>query len=154
MPVSESFLKGLNMKLSEAIRAGAKLVPQAFGTYYHNGGTCALGAACDAIEIEARDVDIADHFPVVDYRMEVCPFGCQEHRFSDSDFALPFRRAFLVIMHLNDFHKMSREGIAEWVETIEKKLEAAKDCSECHGHEVVQKESSLNVVDCPECVRT
>lgn len=36
-------------KLSEAIRAGAKLRPQARGFYFASGASCALGAAYEAI---------------------------------------------------------------------------------------------------------
>ncbi len=42
------FEKQKVLKLSEAIRIGARLRPQTRGTLYFNGATCALGAAYEA----------------------------------------------------------------------------------------------------------
>lgn len=43
------------MKLSEAIRAGTKLKPQADWTSRHVGSSCALGAAADAVGCTIKD---------------------------------------------------------------------------------------------------
>lgn len=37
------------MKLSAAIRIGAKIRPQCYGRYFKDGGSCALGAAYEAM---------------------------------------------------------------------------------------------------------
>lgn len=37
------------MRLSEAIRLGAMLKPQGFGSYFRHGATCAMGAAIEAV---------------------------------------------------------------------------------------------------------
>lgn len=51
--------------------------------------------------------------------------------------------AVTIITHLHDIHRWSREATAEWVETIEKKLETEKPKSEPAPEAVVD-----NPVDC------
>lgn len=54
------------LKLSEAIRIGAKKRPQCFGILYQAGATCALGAAAEALgwdldmHINVRDTFLRD----------------------------------------------------------------------------------------------
>ncbi len=42
------------LKLSEAIRIGAAIRPQAMGDFYNEGGSCVLGAAYEAIGKKLR----------------------------------------------------------------------------------------------------
>lgn len=102
------------MKLSEAIRLGAMLKPQAFGLCYSDGRTCAMGAAWDAIgklHVTASDpsIDFGDsYWAVAGVSCPVCG------RASGSGMA---------VAHLNDDHRWTREQIADWVETIERAQE-------------------------------
>ena len=62
----EIFLKGMAMKLSEAIREGAKLRPQCKGAFYSTNdqgvvSSCALGAAYEAVTGELP------HAPLIDW---------------------------------------------------------------------------------------
>lgn len=108
------------LKLSEAIRLGAMLKPQAFDALVSGeggkGGSCAIGAAIEAFGIEmdefACDLLAARvSFPVV---------GCP------CCLAAGFGKKLDVIMHLNDVHRLTREQIADWVATIEPQTETAE----------------------------
>lgn len=110
------------MKLSEAIRAGAKIRPQGFGELYGSRGTtCALGAAMDGSGMYGR-INVYKHFPVCTTEAFAMPCDCA------SPGVVPHEAVRVKILaegvaHLNDKHRWSREAIAEWVETVEKKLE-------------------------------
>ena len=106
------------MKLSEAIRLGSMLDPQGFGTYstVRNGrtATCALGAASKAMFGDADTFALA-HIPILDEYAQ-CP-QC-----------FTIDRVFEISAdHLNDTHRWTRERIADWVETIEAKMEQPKE---------------------------
>lgn len=100
------------MKLSEAIRLGAMLKPQGFDHYEEDGHTCAVGAARDAggdkahaqwIQLEAQ----------LKGRCPLCgPVYTEDELFGTYT-------PVSVVPHLNDFHRWSREQIADWVQTIE-----------------------------------
>lgn len=114
------------MKLSEAIRDGAKMCPQAFGTTEDgSGGRCALGAAMLSMGCLIHKLE--SHFPdlrtTVKNPCECVQAGARlvglEDIYNDNSLAV-------VIAHLNDQHKWSREAIAEWVEVAEKQLEAMR----------------------------
>lgn len=99
------------MRLSEAIRLGSMLHPQHYGTLTKRQGgkvvaTCALGAALQAgyLFVEMFDCGGA-----------TCPVsGCVSSRERVS--------VASVIGHLNDFHRWTREQIADWVESEELNL--------------------------------
>lgn len=100
--------------LSEAIRLGAMQRPQTRGTYYDYLGTCALGAALDAIgllrqEPSDRLLQLQAAFPIL--RDEVTlPVVAPD----------PFRYDLAsAIIALNDQRLWTREAIADWVETLE-----------------------------------
>lgn len=109
------------MKLSDAIREGAALSVQAFGAMFRGGATCALGAACEWVQYvtgaEVMKINSAhtffQEFPIADTEPGEMPCGCVW---------ASYRRMDSVIAHLNDFHKWSREAIAEWVEVQENTL--------------------------------
>ena len=89
------------MKLSEAMRLGALLGPQAFGQFItKDGGGCAMGAAIQACSGAA--------WPVL-LTYATCP-ACGEKN-----------PAGAIIMHLNDDHRWTREQIADWVQTVEER---------------------------------
>lgn len=123
----EKFKKEKNMKLSEAIRLGAMLKPQAFNELVENwpigqtvmgqfietevqARTCALGAACDAVGQLYNDRECDDIFPQLK-QVSVCPEGCSDFHVASN--------LFDVIPHLNDTHQWTRERIAAWVATVE-----------------------------------
>ena len=108
------------MKLNIAIRLGATLDPQAFGSFMdHRGGTCAWGAAFRAISLEPPP---HDHFPTVlpdpDWKIadekaggcRVCGWG-------------KFFQIRHMIAHLNDTHRWSREQIAAYLQPLEEAAE-------------------------------
>jgi hypothetical protein len=109
------------MTLSEAIKLGATLRPQAFGGLFKTPihsvegiGSCALGAAYEATfgktQPAARQFDVyaalSDQYPLLD-----APARCAECGLE--------RTVEGVISHLNDVHFYTREAIAAWVATQE-----------------------------------
>jgi hypothetical protein len=98
----------MTLKLSEAIRLGAMLHPQAFGQLHSSEGTCALGAAEDA-GFQLASILGKNQF----YRCPVCGgFG-----------TLP-----VIIELFNDWHRWTREQIADWVEqTVEQPTSSTRE---------------------------
>jgi hypothetical protein len=92
------------MKLSEAIRKGCEKTKPAYGTYHKtqvNGEkcSCALGAAIFATNIETTKGALLDRFP----------------------FLRTTRRReqwFNIIARINDHHILTREQIADMLETM------------------------------------
>lgn len=108
------------MRLSEAIRLGAMLKPQGFGSssMYDPRRSCALGAASDAVGLALdsyRWLRLAKIWPQL-----------------DESYASPATRQvdrlLVVIYDLNDNRGWTRERIADWVETIE--------AAQAHAHPV------------------
>lgn len=106
------------MKLSEAIREGAKKRPQSIGAMFEKSAdgikSCALGAAYEAVTGRTDDclqasIFIVRHFNSLSSHPETLPCGCYVGYIDLED----------AIVHLNDKHSYSREQIADWVETIE-----------------------------------
>ena len=116
------------MQLSEAIRLGAMLRPQARGWLVRDvfvptrgwrgwlgrgkmtTGTCALGAALEAVGMAADLGSVWHMWPWTLNRSELCPV-CPVCGIA--------RMASGIIWHLNDSHDWTREQIADWVATIE-----------------------------------
>jgi hypothetical protein len=102
---------------SEAIREGAKLRPQYFGsaTNFERTATCAWGAGIEAI-IETLAVVAFVNFnpyglyPYLCQVVSACP-ACGQRK--------PLG---ILIFHLNDGHSWGREAIADWLESEEEKL--------------------------------
>ena len=105
------------MQLSDAIMAGSKLRPQAFGAYFKDSKSCAFGAALEAIGIgyceSLRNIDLGMRFDGDILCLSVC---CPKCDLSD--------RLTYTIFHLNDFHRAGRNFIAFWVREIEDRMEA------------------------------
>lgn len=108
------------MKLSTAIRKGAKLRPQGFGVMTAAEGTsCAIVAALEAklgSYERAKDAYIEDvgdhHFPVLDIEAPPCPVdaGCRGGGYGHLEG---------MVYHLNDDHRWTRKQIAKWVKQFE-----------------------------------
>jgi hypothetical protein len=106
------------MKLSEAIRLGAMMKPQAFGPQIGSSTTkdksCALQAASEALSLTwthatAAYSELFNLYPFL-RQSAICPMTGLIH--DDT---------MQTIYLLNDVHKWTREAIADWVETIEEK---------------------------------
>jgi hypothetical protein len=85
------------------------LGPQVFGMLHDTaGGSCAYGAAFDAIGFNEKiDQNAAKHWPWLSAQTQ-CPHCDGETSF-----------LFCVSDHLNDVHRWTREEIADWVATVE-----------------------------------
>jgi hypothetical protein len=113
------------MKLSEAIRLGAMLLPQASGSIGTMAGSCALGAAADAVGIDRMlddptlysdpYADLAKTFPILATKAR-CPACGRPDKLGRCG----------LIAELNDIHEWTRERIADWVATIEAQQEQAQ----------------------------
>ena len=116
----------MTMQFSEAIMLGSFDKPQCFG-FFHNalGGSCALGAAHDAVGapdglgtpiglIIRRD---KERWPVlrIGDSCPVCGVWAQ---------------LVHLVPHLNDTHRWSREKIADWVATKEREMAAKSQAEE------------------------
>lgn len=103
------------MQLSEAIRLGSMLKPQATGRVSKNGGTCALGAALEAVGERTGEgwFRVYDLWPIA--RRHVPYPGTSTHH----------GKTMLVgscCWILNDADGWTREQIAEWVASLEQSL--------------------------------
>lgn len=122
------------LTFSDAMLAGAKLRPQAFGRTFKDGATCARSAAIEAltgrIDLDGsmQTAIMARLYPYMKTEVD-CPAG--DH----SD------QARYLIPHLNDYHRWTREQIAEWLRTIE----------EAHGY-VLLTETEKSEVEQAELV--
>lgn len=111
------------IKLSEAIRLGSLLKPQAFGDYYEKDGTCALGAALDAVGRLGKGSSGNAHragkiWGWLRWKFQNsirCP-GCAQ--------LVTFETVHELITHLNDKDRLSRETIAHGIEGMEAQITA------------------------------
>lgn len=133
------------MRLAEAIRKGAMQHPQWFGMFrgWRGDGateelhTCALMAAHEGVygELPApflaamSEAEIEKHvlselhaaFPQLKDAATAytCPAGdrCNRHPAPPDRYHIDLRS---MIVHLNDYHRWTRECIADWVESVER----------------------------------
>jgi len=110
------------MKLSEAIRLGAKLRPQCKGSFFCYGkleGSCALGAAYEGYygsrgdSTEGVASSVSARFPIL--RLLVDRTKVPDCISGENDRFLLNN----VVTSLNDYKGWTREQIADWVEGIE-----------------------------------
>lgn len=114
------------MKLSEAIQLGSMLRPQTFGPFADSCGTCAMGAALDAIGQKifktgkVNEKRIRKIWPWLTWRLKVkrCPWCGIRDDFTD---------VFYFIVHLNDEDRLPRQEIADLIATMEVKVRAQID---------------------------
>src|SRR4051812_25635936 len=115
------------MRLSEAIRLGSMLRPQAFGYFYSSGKSCAWGAAFEAMGLldtsrsgndcisKAALVSVRPLWRSISKVATDCP-AC------GADWPVPrshSRDAQGAIVHLNNDHRWTREQIADFIESLE-----------------------------------
>jgi hypothetical protein len=101
------------MRLSEAIRLGSMMNPQGFGWFSRGQQTCAIGAAHKAI---GGFKNVPEEWAaVLSVASAECP-ACSHVRITDAN----SRAGGAIIVHLNDYHRWSRERIADWVESVER----------------------------------
>ena len=132
------------LRLSEAIRLGAMMKPQATGGILgRNGGTCALGAAMDAV-----GEPLTGYWGVVADRWSVA------RQYVTYPGAEPAYKAHpLLVLSccwiLNDAEKWTREDIADWVETIEATVPSGEGhTDEAHvGHQPLSASQVVVGVD-------
>ena len=148
------------MLLSEAIRLGSTLGPQARGMLHDGkGGNCALGAgylaagivedmdlaADQTIAIERWQDGVAKTFGLPFYgHMLICPVG-------PLDCGEAIGCVYGMVTHLNDRHLWTFDQIAAWVEMQELRLGLAKRDAEGVVREVVAAGSGLDPVDARGC---
>ena len=108
------------MKLSEAIRLGAMMGPQAFGKFMDGDSMCALYGAALAGGLDLTKEGfihfMPKHFPIFVKTAPKLPCECGAVYGSDNDTGD-------VVHHLNDYHHWTRERIARWVESVENAIE-------------------------------
>lgn len=113
------------LSLSQAIRLGAMLKPQAFGQLFDGESSCAQGAAADALGM-GIDTWTAGTPTIwftswpdnVQWMFSTTPPACPE--------CGQMRAAVdCLIRHLNDEHRWTRERIADHVEQIEQQQAAS-----------------------------
>ena len=114
----------MTLTLSEAIKQGAQLRPQAFGALFRKAdagsdetlmGSCALGAAFEATG-EIPSIEEGNHYEIYDELEE--HFAILRTRATCPECDHPAMRnntLGAVITHLNDSHFYTREQIAAWV---------------------------------------
>jgi hypothetical protein len=111
------------MRLYEAILIGAALEPQTHFSYFNfeeaSGGSCALGAMlkgsglipvqCDSLPLAVTDIlrEARQRFPELGLVL-TCP--CKESACVTYTAELE-----VLIVHLNDEHRWTREQIARWI---------------------------------------
>lgn len=123
------------MRLSEAIRLGAMLGPQALGWFHDDvGGTCALGAAKAAV----GSATIAGFEPVLRFSPVTCPACQQCFTTTEQVHALG-----AMIVHLNDGHRWTREQIAELVASFEPADASPLSADAVAGAELVTLEPTI-----------
>lgn len=94
------------MKLSEAIRAGAKIRPKCIAEYFSSDGkSCAIGAALEGIGVEAKPFNNS----WINVEKELTELG-----FLDED--LKFKPLWGRIVFMNDEEFLTREEIADILE--------------------------------------
>lgn len=121
------------MRLSDAIRLGSTLRPQAFGglvTMVKTDGqapvigSCAMGAAAEALGIITIDVNGHADVDTPAYERWWASFRAPLHLYSCPDPKCTYTNRHSMclntaVVHLNDAHCWTREAIADWVATVE-----------------------------------
>lgn len=105
------------MKLSEAIREGAKLRQQAFGKYFNEKSSCAVGAALEGSLQKEKRLETAQEYYS---KFFISTFLAEIYPYFRTEVIDPVEkrkgRLEEVIQTLNDTHEWSRNQIADWLE--------------------------------------
>lgn len=106
------------MTLTQAMRRGAKMAPQIYGSFSDGYGGCAL-------ELTALGADLYSKAYMIAAALDGCPVLPNGLLFMypvlqkdvDSPCKCPFKATLWhAIMHMNDRHRWSAERIAGWLE--------------------------------------
>jgi hypothetical protein len=117
------------MRLSDAIREGAKMGPQKRGQLYGaDGASCAWGAAFMAIGEQDYTVDSGDWDHIIKRHGWAFVYQTVELPTNDRP-----DRLISQIAWLNDYCGWTREQIADWIEQYEPKVEAVVEEQELVG---------------------
>ena len=108
------------MKLSEAIRLGSLLKPQAYGPF-EDEGSCALAASMEAIGLARTLFGGLPYKPL----REAFPILKEEIYLPSMSGLVVAGDVMGAIFVLNDTAHWTREKIADWVEELEKQAETA-----------------------------
>lgn len=101
------------LRLSEAIREGCKYGPQLYGALLDGkGGSCAWGSVALVMGAPTWYGIVRDTYKWAFYAHVIPACSCVATLCDVAGH----------IVHLNNFHCWTREAIAEWVETVERKL--------------------------------
>lgn len=119
-PPEDAGARPSTMRLSEAIRLGATMKPQAFCYFFKDGATCAQGSALDAVGRLSGDA-VTCHDAVAQLWPWASPLTLHAERFSCPACGLNYGvlRMATLIAHLNNDHEWTRERIADFVELHE-----------------------------------
>lgn len=112
------------LKLSEAIRLGAMLRPQCYGTLFEGGKSCAMGAVIEAAGLSGyqEDLILTDLFPAIKTQFPALfekvqfPNGAMPEWWFDHQ-VVDVWTAIVVLN--NKPNNWTRERIADWVATVE-----------------------------------
>ncbi len=116
----------MSMPLSEAIRLGAALRPQAFSTVFDGVGTCALGAALESIGWKPG-IDLND--AAWDYGRHLA-FPLLRSLAAHPVYSDLIDSVNSIVISLNNKHCWSREQIADWIESVERQEVPITDARE------------------------
>ena len=131
--------------LSEAIRLGATLRPQARRSYFLSVrgviSSCALGAAAEACGVDVKFCEfsgVLSYNPVnlqamIDKRFPILLALAQDPRLNDGGMVTLMD----LVLKLNDAEGWTRNQIADWIETIERQQEREVAAPEPVREEVV-----------------
>lgn len=116
------------MKLSEAIRLGAMNTEQARCAMRDpQGRTCAMGSALDAaglLDLVTGDLIYNETITLHPKVRERFPILAEDAPLTLRDGTSTTQPLYCAIAYLNDTMNWTREQIADWVETIERRAEA------------------------------
>ena len=118
------------MTLSDAMRLGAAMVPQAFGdTFVRNGQTIVAACAWSSVSIglgfpSIDVIGIYRRFPEL-HKTLPCP-ECDKSGYFGG---MPTLEE--LITHMNDDHRWTREQIADWIDSLKPENEHAAEEKIC-----------------------
>lgn len=138
------------MKMSEAIRGGDDFMGELHGGWCTKDRGCALGAAISYVRQGVNwfsgtcacgttvQREVYNLFPIGRRRVK-CPVkGCEGVGCGRESEVV-----WIMVSHLHEYHRWSRKAIAEWVEVVEKRLEARREKAKA-------RRAALRVLQTPE----
>lgn len=120
------------MLFSEAIRLGSTLKPKAKGAIFDGVGTCAYGAALDAVGLLVEGGGFVAIKSLAWGWMYEKSCDCPACNLGEMEIAY-------VVTHLNDSHDWSRERIADFVAELEIRFGIGEPVAEYVGEKAAQE---------------